>query len=102
MLQEGNEDVKQSTIATLYAALEGGLTMAHPFMPFLSEELWQRLPRRQGDNTPSIVVAGFPEYRDDLHDTQAASQYELLIACSKGVRALMADYAVKQDAIGTS
>lgn len=74
--------------------------MLHPFMPFLSEELWQRLPRRRGDTTPSIVIARYPQYEDDLNDPRAASQYELLIACSKGIRSLMAEYAIKQDGIG--
>lgn len=50
--------------------------------------------------TSSIVVAPFPRYREDLIDTRAASQYGLLLACSRGVRSLMADYALKQDAIG--
>lgn len=75
--------------------------MLHPFMPFLSEELWQRLPRRQGDTTPSIVIARYPEYEEDLNDPLAASQYELLIACSKGIRSLMAEYAIKQDGLGS-
>jgi valyl-tRNA synthetase len=42
---------------TLYTALEGALRLIHPFMPFLSEELWQRLPKRPGDTTPSITIA---------------------------------------------
>lgn len=101
ILQDGSEEAKKSTIDTLYAALEGALTMVHPFMPFLSEELWQRLPRRRGDTTSSIVVARYPEFREDLNDPRAASQYELLIACSKGIRSLMAEYAIKQDGTGS-
>lgn len=81
--------------------MEGGLTLLHPFMPFLSEELWQRLPRRREDTTPSIVVAQYPEYEEGLNDPRAASQYELLIACSKGIRSLMAEYAIKQDGTGS-
>lgn len=75
--------------------------MLHPFMPFLSEELWQRLPRRRGDTTPSIVVARYPEYEEHLNNPQAASQYGLLIACSKRIRSLMAEYAIKQDGTGS-
>jgi valyl-tRNA synthetase len=36
--------------------------MIYPFMLFLTEGLWQRLPRRAGDKTPSINVASFPQY----------------------------------------
>ncbi|KAI7779634.1 hypothetical protein LA080_000658 [Diaporthe eres] len=96
IFHDGSEEARRSTIDTLYAALGGGLTMLHPFMPFLSEELWQRLPRRRGDTTPSIVIARYPEYEEKLQDPRAASQYELLIACSKGIRSLMAEYAIKQ------
>ena len=75
--------------------------MLHPFMPFLTEELWQRLPRRPGDKTPSIVVARYPEYVKALEDGDAEASYELLIGCSKGIRSLMAEYAIKEDGKGT-
>jgi valyl-tRNA synthetase len=76
--------------------------MIHPFMPFLSEELWQRLPRRQGDSTISIVKARYPEYKAEFDDAESAAQYELLINCSKGLRSLMAEFGIKKDATGTS
>jgi valyl-tRNA synthetase len=57
IIQNGTADQKQSAAQTLYTAIEGGLLMIHPFMPFLSEELWQRLPRRPDDSTKSICVA---------------------------------------------
>lgn len=45
---------------TLYTCIETGLRLLHPFMPFLTEELWQRLPRRSDSEPPSIVVAAWP------------------------------------------
>ena len=77
---------------TLYTVLEGGLTMIHPFMPFLSEELWQHLPRRPGDSTPSITVASYPEYDKTLDDPESEMTYELVLDCSNGVRSLIAEY----------
>ena len=74
--------------------------MIHPFMPFLSEELWQRLPRRQGDTTPSIVKASYPEYNPQFDDKESAQQYELLIDCSRGLRSLTAEFAIKKDGSG--
>jgi valyl-tRNA synthetase len=57
IISDGNPEERKSAMDTLYTALEGALRMIHPFMPFLSEELWQRLPRRPGDKAPSITVA---------------------------------------------
>lgn len=44
----------------LYTCLDSGLRLLSPFMPFVTEELYQRLPRRKNDEIPSIVVAQYP------------------------------------------
>jgi valyl-tRNA synthetase len=54
-------EVRKSAQNTLYTCLDYGLRLLHPFMPFVTEELWQRLPRRPNDTTPSIMLASFPE-----------------------------------------
>jgi valyl-tRNA synthetase len=53
---------RESAKQTLYTSLDYGLRLLHPFMPFITEELWQRLPRRHGDSTPSIMVARYPVF----------------------------------------
>jgi valyl-tRNA synthetase len=65
-------------------------------MPFLTEELWQRLPRRPEDKTPSIVVASYPQYDSSLDDPKSEAAYELVLGCSKGIRSLLAEYAIKE------
>lgn len=59
--EDAPEDVRRSAQDTLYTALDYGLKMLHPFMPFVTEELWQRLPRRPEDKTISIALASFPQ-----------------------------------------
>lgn len=54
--------VRKSAQQTLYICLDYGLRLLHPFMPFVTEELWQRLPRRPNDPTPSIMVSSFPVF----------------------------------------
>ncbi|KAH7123561.1 valyl-tRNA synthetase-like protein [Dendryphion nanum] len=100
ILEEGSAEEKESTKQTLYTALEGGLLFLHPFMPFLTEELWQRIPRRQNDKTPSITVADFPEFAalESFHDPAAEAEYELLVDVSKGLRSLTSEYAIKDSA----
>ncbi|KAJ5551481.1 valyl-tRNA synthetase-like protein [Penicillium sp. DV-2018c] len=99
-LQNGTEEEQSSARATLYMALEEGLKMIHPFMPFLTEELWQRLPRRPGDATPSIMVASYPEYNPNHDDPASEAAYELVLDCSKAIRSLMAEYSIREKANG--
>lgn len=62
-LFETNEEsaARSSAQNTLYTCLEAGLKLLHPFMPYVTEDLWQRLPRRPEDTTESIMIASFPE-----------------------------------------
>jgi valyl-tRNA synthetase len=96
IISDGSEEEKRSATDTLYTAIEAGLTMIHPFMPFLSEELWQRLPRRSGDRTPSITVAKYPRYDQSLDDPEAAEHYDIVLGASKGIRSLMQEYRIDQ------
>lgn len=98
IIQDGTLAEQHSAQQTLYTALEDGLKMIHPFMPFISEELWQRLPRRPGDNCPSIVKAAYPQYNKELDDPVSEQAYELILAVSKAVRSLAAEYKIKENA----
>lgn len=61
----------------------------------MSEELWQRLPRRPGDQTPSITIAAYPEYDEKLDDPEAEAAYEVVLGASKAVRSLMSEYRIE-------
>lgn len=91
-------EVQESAKQTLYTALEGALTLIHPMMPFVTEELWQRLPRREGDATISIMKAKYPEYTPEFDDVEAETAYELILNTSKAVRSIMAQYEIKTKA----
>lgn len=58
---------KKSAQQTLYTCLDYGLRLLHPFMPFVTEELWQRLPRIPNDTTPSIMVSRYPVFVSARH-----------------------------------
>jgi valyl-tRNA synthetase len=60
------------------AAFETALRMLHPAMPFLTEELWQRLAQGREDRPISIALAGFAQYRADLTDYPAEREIEYL------------------------
>ena len=59
--QGDDADAQEACKQALYTALEAGLRLLHPFMPFITEELWQRLPRRASDSAKSVMVAPYPE-----------------------------------------
>lgn len=94
IMSDGTPKEARSAKDTLYTAIENGLRMVAPFMPFLTEELWQRPPGRPADNTASITVANYPAYKASFHDPRSEESCELILGCSKGVRSLLADYAV--------
>lgn len=99
IISDGTPDEARSAIDTLYTTLEYGLRLVSPIMPFLTEELWQRLPRRPGDDTCSISIAEYPEFEDSFHDPKSEVAYELVLGCSRGLRSLLADYAVKDKGV---
>jgi len=56
-----DETAKKVAQSVLYTTLDVALRLLSPFMPFLSEELYQRLPARGPSDPPSICVAPYPE-----------------------------------------
>lgn len=99
LISDGTPEEARSAMGTLYTTLESGLRLMSPFMPFLTEELWQRFPRRPGDNTSSITIAEYPIYESSFDDPNSEKAYELVLGCSKGIRSLIADYAVKDTGV---
>ena len=77
-----------------YTCLDVGLRLLHPFMPFLTEELYQRLPRRSLSFLPSIMVTPFPLSSDfsPWANLQVEREIKLAqdVACS--VRGILASY----------
>ena len=93
---DASEDDRKSAQQTLYTALEGGLLLMHPIMPFLTEHLWQKLPRRKGDKTESIMIAKFPEFNSKLDRPEEAAQYDFIMDIATGIRSLLAQYGFKE------
>ncbi|KAJ1679950.1 valine--tRNA ligase, partial [Spiromyces aspiralis] len=91
---DSDPKARRSAQNTLYTCLDVGLRMLHPFMPFVTEELWQRLPRRPGDTTSSISVARFPEELPEREDVEAEKGFDLVMSVVRAARSLIADYGV--------
>ena len=87
---------QESAKQTLYIVLEGGLLLLHPIMPFITEHLWQKLPRRKEDKTPSIMLASYPQTDSALEYPQEAAKYEFVMDVAKGIRSMLAQYNFKE------
>ncbi len=81
-LSEEDQTLRRSTQSTLLNVLMAVLKLTHPFMPFVTEEIWQRLPGSQG----SIMKAKFPEASDFASDPKAVKEMNLLMGVVSGVR----------------
>ncbi len=63
-----DEDQKAVTLSVLVHALESSLRLLHPVIPFITEELWQKLPNREGDH---LMVAQWPAGGDGAFAEEA-------------------------------
>lgn len=72
----------------------------HPIMPFITEELWQRLPKSKDDTTETIMLAAYPEFDPALEFAAEAKDYELATQCAQGLRSLLTEFNVRADGRG--
>ncbi|RUS17877.1 tRNA synthetases class I-domain-containing protein [Endogone sp. FLAS-F59071] len=92
---------KRSAQDTLYTCLEAGLKLLHPFMPFVTEELYQRLARRQGDSIPTISLAKYPVEEPSYSDLEAERDFDLVFSVVKAARSLIVEYNIQSNAKNT-
>lgn len=77
---------KRGTRHTLINVLETMMRLLHPMMPFITEEIWQRLKPMVNTTTESIMVAPFPEVNESLVDSKAIEDMNWLQQIIVGVR----------------
>jgi len=80
----GKDDSQERTVTqyVLLTVLDGVLRLLHPFMPFITEQIWQRLPH-EGE---SLMVADFPQHDEGLRDEEAIRDMDLVMRTIGGVR----------------
>ncbi len=81
---------KAKTQSVLAYVLDRTLRLIHPFMPFITEEIWQHLPH-EGD---TITLAEWPKYETSLEQPQAVAEMNLLMDVIRAVRNVRAEVNV--------
>ncbi|SPD72723.1 Valine--tRNA ligase [uncultured Desulfobacterium sp.] len=74
--------IKDSTMETVKTAIMGSLKLLHPFMPFVTEEIWHKFT----GGASSIMLAEFPKPSDFMYDKDALKKMDLLMGVINGVR----------------
>ncbi|WP_324728714.1 valine--tRNA ligase [Lysinibacillus fusiformis] len=82
-----DETAKKTTRSILAYVLDQTMRLLHPFMPFITEEIWQHLPH----DGESITVAAWPTVRTDLHFADEADNMKLLMDIIRSVRNIRAE-----------
>jgi len=88
--REGDPTVRE----VILTVLEATLRLAHPFMPFVTEEIWQSLPGRGGGET--LATAAYPGAIPALRDPAAEAAMEAVIEVTRAIRNLKAEVGQPQ------
>lgn len=79
---QGQGQDAQNARQVLVWVLDNTLRLLHPFMPYITEEIWQTIPHT-GD---TVMLAKYPEYNKDLDFPQASADMEKIMEAIKAIR----------------
>lgn len=85
-LKNGDEKAQRGTRRTLIRVLETILRMAHPLMPFITEEIWHKVKGLAATEGDSIMLKNYPVADESLIDQEALADFEWMQSVIEGVR----------------
>ncbi len=88
---DASDEQKQATRVTLVRVLESTLRLAHPFMPYITEELWQQVAPLAGKSGPTISLQPYPVTDTRLIDQQSLDEIEWVKQVVMGVRRIRSE-----------
>ncbi|GAB7026271.1 valine--tRNA ligase [Geotalea toluenoxydans] len=91
-LYKGDSTRQTTARYVLWMVLEHLLRLLHPFMPFITEEIWQALPGKKGH--ASIMLAEYPRRKAEWDFRDGATEMELVMAVISGIRNIRGEMEV--------
>jgi valyl-tRNA synthetase len=85
-LSGDDEDRRLIALSVLVHVFEASLAMLHPFMPFITEEIWQQIPAYK--DVRSVCIRRFPTRQEGLVDNEAESRMSIVMDAITGVRSI--------------
>ena len=93
-LQGEDQQAKIQAQQVLVYVLTETLKLLHPFMPFLTEEIWQALPREEGCQARFLMLDRWPEHSGAMDFPEAESAMESVMDAIRAIRARRAEMNV--------
>ena len=90
--REGAATSATTAQVVLAYCFDCALKLLHPVVPFITEELWQRMPGRKP--TELLAQAAWPAPRAELADARAARQFERVKTVIEHIRSIRAEYRI--------
>ncbi|MEH6627664.1 MAG: valine--tRNA ligase [Motiliproteus sp.] len=92
--EAASAEAKRGTRRTLVRVLETLLRLAHPIMPYITEEIWQQIKGLTGKEGDTIMLQPFPEASKDKQDPAAEADIEWLKGMITGVRNIRGEMGI--------
>jgi valyl-tRNA synthetase len=93
-IQNGTDAEKRATRRTLLRVLETILRLAHPIMPFITEEIWQTIGPMSGRTGPSIMLEAYPKSQPNKIDEASEAWVALLKQAVDACRSLRGEMSI--------
>lgn len=94
-LYGGSEEEKNRTVTLVLHMLEESLKLLHPFLPFITEEIWGKLPNRK----EALIVTAYPRLDSKCEDEDAKRTFSILKNIVNSIRTLRSEFTISPSTV---